>query len=171
MTRAPTNGETIPFDASALSKAIGVRVRELRKNAGLTQLDLAQRLDTQQSQIFEIETGGANPTIRTLARLSEVFGVDVVDLLPASRSEPPSEAALRSAHGLLEKLSSQLEERRLQEDRRMQHEAQLLSEMKILTNLQTSLEKSLGSSDTTARSRPPAPPPAATAVPRNKAKR
>ena len=57
------------------SLEIGLRVRNLREKAGLTQTELAQRLKISQQVISRIESGEAdNPTVSTLERIAKATG-------------------------------------------------------------------------------------------------
>lgn len=53
-------------------------VRELREQAGLTQVDLATRAGTSQPTIAAYEAEVKSPTLRTLRRLARAAGLDVV---------------------------------------------------------------------------------------------
>ena len=46
-----------------------------RLRAGLTQLQLAERLGTTQSAIARMENGTSTPTVETLRRLAEALGI------------------------------------------------------------------------------------------------
>ena len=50
------------------------RVRELRKEKGLTQQQLAEATGMNQRSISRIEMGNTNPTVRTLGRIARGFG-------------------------------------------------------------------------------------------------
>lgn len=52
--------------ASALIRA--------RNNAGITQKELAERMDARQSLIARLESGAQNTTIKTLHRIAEATG-------------------------------------------------------------------------------------------------
>ena len=54
-----------------------------RVRAGLTQQELAQRMGTTQSTIARLERGGRSPNIKTLRRLAEVTGSQLVVRLDA----------------------------------------------------------------------------------------
>ena len=54
--------------------AVDQLVREARAAAGLTQAELARRLQTTQSAIARLERPGANPTVDTLVRLMQTTG-------------------------------------------------------------------------------------------------
>jgi transcriptional regulator with XRE-family HTH domain len=49
-------------------------VRTARREAGLTQADLAARAGVPQSTIARLESGGSNPTVRTLERVLHAAG-------------------------------------------------------------------------------------------------
>ncbi len=49
-------------------------VIEARSSAGLTQEELAERMDAKQSLVARIESGGQNTTIKTLLRVAEATG-------------------------------------------------------------------------------------------------
>ena len=54
---------------------IGMRVRELREKAGLTQTELAHKLKVSQQVISRIESGEVdNPTVSTLERIAKATG-------------------------------------------------------------------------------------------------
>jgi DNA-binding XRE family transcriptional regulator len=61
-------------------KEVASRVRALRKNAGLSQAELAQRLEVSQSVISRLESGEGNLTIDNLDKVSRFFGLKLKDL-------------------------------------------------------------------------------------------
>lgn len=46
----------------------------LRKEAGLSQREFAEKLDMKQSNVARIESGSENPTLATLNKIAERFG-------------------------------------------------------------------------------------------------
>lgn len=63
-------------------------IREARLRARLTQAELAERLGTTQSAIARWETGGAEPSFETLARVTRACGLELrVGLDDADPSE------------------------------------------------------------------------------------
>lgn len=54
--------------------ALASAVIEARAGAGLTQAELAERMDAKQSLVARIEAGGQNTTIKTLLRVAEATG-------------------------------------------------------------------------------------------------
>ncbi|MBR7092208.1 MAG: helix-turn-helix transcriptional regulator [Clostridia bacterium] len=57
------------------------RIRALRKQYGLTQKQVADRLQLERSTYAFYETGKTTPGFETLRRLSRLFGVTVDDLI------------------------------------------------------------------------------------------
>lgn len=57
---------------------IGARlIREARLRAGLTQAELAERLETHQSVVARWETGRSEPTLTTVVRAVRACGLDL----------------------------------------------------------------------------------------------
>lgn len=50
----------------------------VRREAGLTQAELAERAKTSQAMVARYETGAASPTVRTLARLLRAAGHELI---------------------------------------------------------------------------------------------
>jgi len=71
---------------------LGERVRKLREAQGLTQVKLAAQLGISDSLIAQIETGKVQPSLNTLEKLADTFGVSVNYFL-ANPQENGSEAA------------------------------------------------------------------------------
>ena len=63
---------------------VGRTIAELRKRAGLTQSELADRLFVTHQSVSKWETGAALPDIVTLHALSRLLGVSMDDLLSGS---------------------------------------------------------------------------------------
>jgi ribosome-binding protein aMBF1 (putative translation factor) len=80
--RASGRDKDDPFDEvyrdEARIAAFQGLVYRLRKEAGLTQAELAARMGTTQSSIARMEGGGTRPTFDTLERLAKAVGVDLV---------------------------------------------------------------------------------------------
>jgi DNA-binding XRE family transcriptional regulator len=60
-------------------------VLEIRKGFGMTQYEFAKALSLTRRQVAEIETGRANPTLETLAKIGRLFGFSV-GFVPRTRS-------------------------------------------------------------------------------------
>jgi HTH-type transcriptional regulator / antitoxin HipB len=65
------------FDEGYSDFQIGLLVRRLRKKAGLTQLELAEKLHTQKSAISRIENQSEDIRISTLFKIAAVLGLHV----------------------------------------------------------------------------------------------
>lgn len=63
---------------------IGRAIAQLRRRAGLTQLELAERLYVTHQSVSKWETGAALPDIMTMHALSRLLGVSLDDLLSGS---------------------------------------------------------------------------------------
>ncbi len=65
-----------------IQKAIGRRIRDLRKRAGLTQAELAARCgrNIEMQRIGEIERGERNSTLRTIERLAKGLRCEPAEL-------------------------------------------------------------------------------------------
>ncbi|MBS6702633.1 MAG: helix-turn-helix transcriptional regulator [Clostridiales bacterium] len=59
---------------------------DARKSAGLTQKQLAEKTGIAQADISKLETGNANPSLRTLQRLAAGMGMKMkIEFLPTSQ--------------------------------------------------------------------------------------
>lgn len=67
----------IGFDEGYTDFQIGVVIRNLRKKAGLTQSELAEKLHTQKSAISRIENQSEDIRISTLFKIAKVLGKHV----------------------------------------------------------------------------------------------
>jgi transcriptional regulator with XRE-family HTH domain len=61
--------------------AFGNHVRKLRKARNLSMEALSYEVDVDLSQIFRIEKGKINPTLTTLAALSNALNITLAELL------------------------------------------------------------------------------------------
>ena len=69
----------------------GRLIRELRLKSGLTQKQLADRINVTDKAVSKWETGGGCPDISVLSALAEVFGADISSLLAGEINENESE--------------------------------------------------------------------------------
>ena len=63
-----------------LSARIGTRIRILREARNMTQQDLADLCNFDKADMSKIESGKANPTIKTLLRISQALEMKFSDL-------------------------------------------------------------------------------------------
>jgi transcriptional regulator with XRE-family HTH domain len=69
---------------------LGERIRELRKERGLTQEQLAELVEVEQKHISRLELGKSFPTIDRLQKVSEALNVplrEFFDFIPLSNPE------------------------------------------------------------------------------------
>lgn len=66
----------------AYMAGVGVKIKEIRKKAKLTQRDIYVRVGIPQNTISNYEHGDRNPTLLQLLRLSEALGCEVWEFLP-----------------------------------------------------------------------------------------
>lgn len=88
-------------DTRSVLRDLGFRMRELRRDRGLTQEAFAERLGMLAPNYARIEQGRMNTTVDTLSRIARALGVDVIDLFrrPKTRKvkpgRPPSKKPAR----------------------------------------------------------------------------
>ena len=71
---------------------VALRVLQLREGSGMSQAELAERLGTRQPAIAKIEAGGANLTLRRVARIAHALDIDPAALVT---TESPDSSYLR----------------------------------------------------------------------------
>lgn len=75
-------------DEDGLCKALGQRAAEVRKARGWTQERLAEDLGVAAVTVSRWETGHRGMSVTTLARMADVLGVSLSDLLDVQRAVP-----------------------------------------------------------------------------------
>lgn len=65
----------------------GEKLRSLRTKAGLTQLDIAEKLDVSAAAIGAWENGRAKPRLTKLGQLAELLGTSAADLMGEDAAE------------------------------------------------------------------------------------
>ncbi len=74
------------YDALEPEFAIIQAMIDARKNAGLTQKQLAERTGIAQADISRLENGNANPSLKTLQRLAKGMGMRMqIQFIPAAQ--------------------------------------------------------------------------------------
>ncbi len=63
-----------------LARQLAEALRRMRKEADLTQTEMAKRLSVSQPTLNRLESGGQNTTLRTLNRVCRALGCTVGDL-------------------------------------------------------------------------------------------
>jgi transcriptional regulator with XRE-family HTH domain len=64
-----------------VNKQLGSRIRDMRKESGFTQEELAHRAELDYSYINQIENGKRNPSMDAINRIAKALGVKVRDLI------------------------------------------------------------------------------------------
>ncbi len=72
---------------------LGPRIAVLRRNAGMSQAELARHLRISPSTMGMYEQGRREPSLETLAAMAELFGVSI-DFLVTGQMASPQEQAL-----------------------------------------------------------------------------
>ena len=60
------------------------RIKELRKQHGLTQIDLARALQVTRQTVVAIEKGRFNPSLLLALKLSRLFGLPIEEIFQLS---------------------------------------------------------------------------------------
>ena len=66
---------------------LGKRIQDLRKKSGLTQQDLAKKIDISHPQIVRYETKDVQPPADVLGKIAAVFGVSIDYLVNGDTNE------------------------------------------------------------------------------------
>ena len=64
---------------------LGRKVRDLRLSLNMSQTELAEKAETDQAFISEMERGVANPTLDSILRIAKALRVNVVELFQLRR--------------------------------------------------------------------------------------
>ena len=70
-----------------INKQIANNLKKFRKEAGLTQIELAKKINKSESTIRKYEAGTVRPSLETLIQLSDIYKVDVEELNSYSLSK------------------------------------------------------------------------------------
>ena len=70
--------------------SIGRKIRDARKNAGMTQVELAKATNLSRSYIGDIEKDRYNPSVSTLQAIAKATNVPVETLLGGASPTPPA---------------------------------------------------------------------------------
>ena len=75
------------YDALEPEFSIIQAIIDARKNAGMTQKELAEKTGITQGDISRLENGSANPSLKTLQRLAEGMGMTLkLEFVPSTRN-------------------------------------------------------------------------------------
>ena len=91
---------------------LGTRIAALRREAGLSQAELAQRLQVSPSALGMYEQERREPSMQTLVRLSRELGVTTDYLLTGTPAEKEREELEKMLLGRIRAADQRLEQRR-----------------------------------------------------------
>ena len=91
------------MNEEALRKNISQKITFYRKAAGLTQLELAEKLNYSDKSVSKWERGDGLPDITVLSNMAELFGISVDDFI--SSAAPKKPIKLTKKHTLVPALS------------------------------------------------------------------
>ena len=91
------------------------KVKELRRKMGLTQVQLAERLNISQSALSTYETGRINIDNDTLRKIARFFDVSIDELLGIEASEIPKKPEISEAEYALTNEIRNLSEQEMKE--------------------------------------------------------
>jgi transcriptional regulator with XRE-family HTH domain len=83
------------------------RIRQLRKERGLSQVKLAVMADMDPATLNRLEQGKGNPNLKTLERVADALGVEVADFFPKATASLSQRSLF---NGLGDERRSKLEE-------------------------------------------------------------
>ncbi len=83
-------------------KSFGTIIATLRKEKGMTQLDLARKMGVTDKAVSKWERDLSFPDVSSLPRLAEELGITVDELLEAREERPEHESATQRARPLVE---------------------------------------------------------------------
>lgn len=68
-----TPAQKLAFERALARLLIGHKIADLRAGAGMTQAELARRLQTRQQVVSRLEQARYKPSLRTLERIAGIF--------------------------------------------------------------------------------------------------
>lgn len=74
---------------SSLAQTVGANVRRLRRNRGLSLVELGQHASVAKGTLTQLEAGRGNPTLETIQSLGRALGVAVSDLVTEHADDAP----------------------------------------------------------------------------------
>ena len=77
-----------------MSKTLGMFIAELRKERGMTQLELAEKMGVTDKAVSKWERDLSCPDIRSLPTLAETLGVSIEELMQAKSGKRPAKDKL-----------------------------------------------------------------------------
>ncbi len=66
---------------SKVAKALGAKIKQIRKEKDLSQMEVAERANLNLTYYNQVENGKRNPSLKTIEKIARAFKVKVDDLL------------------------------------------------------------------------------------------
>lgn len=93
----------MPSKNSQLSKQVGLTIAKYRQQSGLTQNEVAEKLNIGYEAVSRMERGIVMPTVERLVELAEIFDCEAADLLTQSSNRIEDQSAqIKSLLSILE---------------------------------------------------------------------
>jgi transcriptional regulator with XRE-family HTH domain len=93
---------------SEIAKQIGENIRQLRKQRGLSQEQLALHAEINPSYMGQVERGEKNPTIDVLSKISQALDLPLEQLVHTGANEEPGAADGEDEEGYAYKIAHQI---------------------------------------------------------------
>jgi len=77
----------LPVSETQILRLLAERIKMLREARGWTQEQLAERAAMQRSYLGDLELGRRNPSVRTLVKMANAFGIAIPELFESGRKE------------------------------------------------------------------------------------
>jgi transcriptional regulator with XRE-family HTH domain len=98
------------MDAGDLKRLFGRKVQALREQRGLTQEQLAERIERTVDTVGNIERGANSTRLETVARIADVLGLELAELFELDEADLAGRARRRQAANLARELAEQDDE-------------------------------------------------------------
>ncbi|MBE6451823.1 MAG: helix-turn-helix transcriptional regulator [Alphaproteobacteria bacterium] len=89
---------------SELTRQLGCKVQTLRKNAGITQEELAEKCNVSWRTISNMERGLTLPSLDLICNIAKNFNTNVDELLNVSTSTDKSYTRIKTEYEVFEKI-------------------------------------------------------------------
>ncbi|MGH9304965.1 MAG: helix-turn-helix domain-containing protein [Acidimicrobiales bacterium] len=76
--RADSEARRRGYERAGRTMRLAMEIHGLREKRGLSQRELAEHLGTTQSAVARLEAGNVSPSLRTLDKIAEALGVELV---------------------------------------------------------------------------------------------
>lgn len=94
-----------PNQIVVTKKEIGARIKLLRQERGLTQVELGERLDMTQPNLSAIERGARGVTVHQVVRIAKALAVSTDQILLAEKAPAPGRRPKKGLMRRLERLA------------------------------------------------------------------